>query len=115
MKKLLLVSIVLLVAGIGLILYGDPVFSTGAGSGTEIIGTNSTPGGGVPPAQLPNSHCTTGPNGGTACTGGAPGGSSGNAETLAIAGIALCGAGLFLSAVESFAKPASPDASKVVA
>jgi hypothetical protein len=114
LKKLLIVSIVLIVAGLGLILYEDPAITLASGGGgTTQFGssgglpppTNSTSGG-LPPGckQL---------NGGVTCI---VNGSTGNtdAEIVTLSGIALCGVGLCLSAVETISKPRSPYQTKTV-
>lgn len=120
MKKLLIISIVLVAIGLGLILYSDPVVTLATagtpqvggtpGSSQIFTGSNSTSpsNGSLPP------DCTT-QNGHTLCqfkSSSTAGGSS--AEVITLVGIALSGAGLFLSAIEVVSKSVSPYQTKAV-
>jgi hypothetical protein len=119
MKKLLIISIVLIAIGLGLILYSDPVITL-AGSGgsphfVQIpIGSNSTSGGppGSTSGSSPDCHTV---NGNTICTQNSnlPAGGS-DSMVITLVGIALSGAGLFLSAIEMISKSASPFQTKAV-
>ena len=111
MKKLLIISIVLVAAGLSLILYSDPVILQAGGSpppgGGQIFNATSVGGGGLP------GNCHT-VNGVTVCSGSFQSLSDPNAEIETIAGIGLCGGGLFLTAIETISKPKSPYQTKAV-
>jgi len=117
MKKFPIVSIALIVAGLALVLYADPVvaFASGApkgqflnstsiaGSGQRFGSFNATNLRNINSTNLP-SGCSTTSSGAVVCGGGnRPGGILGvDSTTLTIAGVALCGVGIFVSGVESF-------------
>jgi hypothetical protein len=112
MKKLPIISVLLIAAGLGLILYSDPVILSQGPTGSFIFNSTST-GGGLPAG---NCHIV---NGASLCQGSAgPGGptslSNTNAVIETIAGIGLCGVGLFLSAIESLSKAPSSYQTKAV-
>jgi hypothetical protein len=113
MKKFLIVSIVLIVAGLGLILYADPVLTLASGGGSQPHFFTS---GGPPPAL--NSTSGTLPPGCTAQGGGVicntASNSLGEPVILTLLGIALCGVGLFLSLAETISKATSPYQTKTV-
>ncbi len=114
MKRLLIISIVLTVAGIGLILFSDPVLSLAAG-GTPTIGNgqgpfsfNST---GTPGSSgssgLPSGCHQQGQNficGNGSGSIGPVGIGSTTSIIITVAGIGLCGVGMFLTAIESISK-----------
>ena len=113
MKKLLIISIILFAAGLSLILYSDPVLLQPSGGqqlqsgGPTFI--NSTSSGSASPG---NCHIS---NGVTICSGsGLKALSDTNAMIETIAGIDLCGGGLFLTAIETISKPQSPYQTKAV-
>jgi hypothetical protein len=117
MKKLLIVSIVLIAAGLGLILYSDPVITlAGRGSGgtPQFISNN----GGLPSVNSTSGSLPPGckqVGGGVQCVTTQTG--SGNAETseiITLSGIALCGVGLCMTAVETISKTQSPFQTKTV-
>lgn len=103
MKKLLLVSIVLVVIGLGLILYSDPVVTLASGNGTihSSLTTFTNPNGGSSSSGSGPIIYSSGPG---QNSGKAPAGGFATLEYLTIAGIALCGVGIFLTAVEAVSR-----------
>lgn len=100
MKRLPVIGIVLIVVGLGLILYSDPVVLLASGStlGGQSFNATSTQG----PGGNNSGNCQPTSNGGGVC--GSPGGSGPLGSTsliTTITGIALCGAGIFVSAVDA--------------
>src|ERR1700730_7787870 len=113
MKKLLIISIILVAAGLSLILYSDPILLQPGGSqqlqggGPTFINSTSTSGG-----SPGNCHISSGV---TICSGnGLQALSDTNAIIETIAGIGLCGVGLFLTAIETISEPQSPYQTKAV-
>ena len=121
MKKVLIVSVILIVAGLGLILYSDPVILLASGGGPQgqIKNGGSPPtnrsNGGGPGETLPPG-CQQQTSGGIVCTGNGagPSGSITSAEIFTLSGIALCGVGLCLSGIEMISKSQSPYQTKAV-
>ncbi len=105
MKKLLLLGVILVVAGLGLILVSDPVLTSSSSTpkSTSILENSGNSTSISPPS---GADCTTLSSGGVQCGTNAP--SSGSSGTVAVVvtgiGIAFCGAGLFLTAIESLSK-----------
>lgn len=118
MRKLPILGIVLIVAGLALVLYSDPAVGIASGHApTQLyIGANaSTSGGpGLPPGGQIPSDCTQGPNGHFQC-GTLGGTKTGTATVLTVAGIALCGAGLFAGGVDAVSRSDSQPRSEKVA
>ncbi len=116
MKKILLISIGLIAAGLGLVLYSDPILLTANGGGPQQIakapvnGTSGLGNGGPP------GNCTTQSGGGVVCGNfSGPGGALGsNAFILTLVGALLCVGGLFLSVVEFISQPRMPFGPKTV-
>jgi len=113
MKKLLIISIVLFVAGLGLILLGDPVISLAGGNApTGNSGFSQLPGPNSTSTNLP-SGCTQ-QNGGVVCKNVPIGSGDLYAVWLTLAGIGLSGVGVFLTAVEAISKSQQPFQTKTV-
>ncbi len=114
MKKLLIASVILFVAGLGLILYSDPVISLASGNlapnnstGFQLVG-NSTSGGGLP------SGCHQS-NGGVICDSQKTSAGTFSGPVLfTLIGIALSGAGILLAGIETVSKSQAPYQTKVV-
>lgn len=103
MKKLLLISVVMVVVGLGLILYSDPIVTLASGNGQIHSGVTTI--------NNPNVGSTSGSGSGPVTVGSSPtsNGASGPGgfellEYLTIAGIAFCAAGIFLTAVEAVSR-----------
>lgn len=105
MKKLLLISVVLVVAGLGLILYSDPIVTLASGNGQihSAVTTINNPNGGQSSSGVGPGTYSPGP--GQNITEGPGSGGLATMEYLTIAGVAFCGLGIFLTGVEAASRP----------
>jgi hypothetical protein len=128
MKKILTMGIVLIVVGLGLVLLTNLVVSPAVGAGQQsasvgggnsVSGGNSPDGGPTSGSGLPSTGCTTVVNGSVFVSDSCSmhnGSSSGISPliVLTVVGIVLCGAGLFLTAIETISKQRSSFQTKTV-
>lgn len=113
MKKLLLISIVLVVAGLGLILYSDPIVTIASGNGhiNSAITTFTNSNGGQ--YSSGSGPIFVGPGASQNNTSGPASGGFATMEYLTIAGIAFCGVGIFLTGVETVSRSVTPQTKTV--
>ena len=106
MRVLPLAGLALVAIGLGLVLYYDPVIAlaTGGAPNAQVV-----PGGGLTHiganGTLPSGCHTQGQGGGVICADNGAGGPGSTAEYLTVTGVAFCGAGLVMAAVDSLSTP----------